>query len=87
MGEQRGSGEGGMERVIARVSGSRNGQRRVTIPREAIGVRAGDWVEVRKVEFQSVGVAQPLGDGEPQSRPSPELEIQSESKVKGGEQR
>ena len=75
-----------MEPVIARVTGSRNGQQRVTIPREAIGIRAGDWVEIRKLEFQSVGVAQRLADGETQGRPSSECEIQSESNVKGGEQ-
>ena len=37
--------------IIARVTESRNGQRRITIPKDIAGIQKGDWVEIRRLEF------------------------------------
>lgn len=40
------------ERIIARVTEDKNQQRRVTIPKKNLTIKEGDWVEIRRIEFQ-----------------------------------
>ena len=77
-------GGSGAEPIIARVTESRNGQRRVTIPHQAIGLRAGDWVEIRKVEFRWPGVAEMSDGGEPVAEDFSACDFRSVVQVKGG---
>lgn len=38
--------------ILARVTQSRNGQRRITIPKDDQTLVRGDWVEIRKIELE-----------------------------------
>ena len=46
------SSEATETRIIVRVTESKNGQRRVTIPKEDDSLRKGDWVEIKKLELK-----------------------------------
>lgn len=63
--------------IIARVTGAKNGQRRVTIPKDDATLEVGDWVEIRPVRLASERRVGPETTDQPSDGSNPALDRRS----------